>query len=729
MPLPVPNLDDRRFDDLVAEARARLATHLPELTQIAPGDPVHGFIDLFAWLTETILYRANLIPERQRRVFLNLLQIPLRPARAARGVVCVDAGPTSVLLAPPLNDGTQLKAGKQSLTAVGELQPTCLSLQVVVKQSLTNADLKDMGLSLEDLHQQFGLSSREIPTPFQPRRFEPGRETLTPGSLDQAFYLACIAPRQLESQLPLLRQNLAGIILNVAIAPADELPAEELASGAVSELNPRKLVWELASTGEDGEAIYLPLDQLADSSRGARQTGVVRLRLPKNAALFQSFAPADPMFSGMGEQPPELADQVEAGRVAFWLRLRCPEHPGLQLGYLGLNAVDVLAQGFKQDILVGMGTGQPDQVIALPDQQIDSATLQLDVEENGAWVRWQRVDFLAGQAADARVYQLDAQSGYVYFGDGVAAGRRPPQGMRIRAAAYLFGGGTKGNLPAGTVKEIVNGSPRHKVRHGWPLTGGLDAETVEQAEKRIPQFLTHRNRAVTQDDFKLITEANPVNPVARAEVRVGFLPGARIEAARDKVPGVVSVFVLPPAAPALGHTPRPTQGLLKDVFGYLLNRVLIGTELYVLSPEFIPIAVSLKVQVRDAETETQTLQDVQYAIIDYLWPLAPGGARGTGWPMGGSVRINELITRVARVDGVLAVNRLALFRKGKLAWRRLGDNEEFRLEHYQLPELVGVRVETGSGTPALPDGIGALEGQPTPGNRRSVPVPVIPDVC
>ena len=81
MPLPVPNLDDRRFEDLVAEARARLATHLPELTQIAPGDPVHSFIDLFAWLTETILYRANLIPERQRRVFLNLLQIPVRPAR------------------------------------------------------------------------------------------------------------------------------------------------------------------------------------------------------------------------------------------------------------------------------------------------------------------------------------------------------------------------------------------------------------------------------------------------------------------------------------------------------------------------------------------------------------------------------------------------------------------------------------------------------------------------
>lgn len=135
MPLPVPNLDDRRFDDLVAEAKARLINHLPELTQISPGDPLHSFVDLFAWLTETILYRANLIPERQRRIILNLLQIPVRAARPAKGIVSVDAGPGSVLLSPLLIDGSQLRANKQTLTTVGELQPTNLTLQVLIKKS------------------------------------------------------------------------------------------------------------------------------------------------------------------------------------------------------------------------------------------------------------------------------------------------------------------------------------------------------------------------------------------------------------------------------------------------------------------------------------------------------------------------------------------------------------------------------------------------------------------
>ena len=42
MPLPIPNLDDRRFDDLVEDARARLVKHLPELTQRAASGEVSG---------------------------------------------------------------------------------------------------------------------------------------------------------------------------------------------------------------------------------------------------------------------------------------------------------------------------------------------------------------------------------------------------------------------------------------------------------------------------------------------------------------------------------------------------------------------------------------------------------------------------------------------------------------------------------------------------------------
>ena len=93
MPIKPPALDDRSYDDLVAELLARIPAHTPEWTHPRPGDPGRTLIDLFAWLGDTILYRANLIPERQRLAYLRLLGMPLKPAAAARGVVAL-TGPS-----------------------------------------------------------------------------------------------------------------------------------------------------------------------------------------------------------------------------------------------------------------------------------------------------------------------------------------------------------------------------------------------------------------------------------------------------------------------------------------------------------------------------------------------------------------------------------------------------------------------------------------------------------
>src|ERR687895_592650 len=89
MPIRPPALDDRSFDDLVAETLSRIPAHTPEWTNPRLGDPGRTMVELFAWLTETLLYRANLIPERQRLAFLRLLGVEMRPAVPARGGISV----------------------------------------------------------------------------------------------------------------------------------------------------------------------------------------------------------------------------------------------------------------------------------------------------------------------------------------------------------------------------------------------------------------------------------------------------------------------------------------------------------------------------------------------------------------------------------------------------------------------------------------------------------------
>ncbi len=184
-PFPVPDLDDRRFDELVAELQARLARHVPELAPLAPGDPVFALVDLFAWLTETILYRANRIPDRQRQAFLNLLQIPLRPARPASGIVSVDASGFALPL--PIPPEALLKAGTTSFSTVGEVQPTPLSLRIVVKRRLDEAALAAEGISLDQLRAQYDVE----PAAFRPLTLQPGRDRPSAaGTCDGALHLA-----------------------------------------------------------------------------------------------------------------------------------------------------------------------------------------------------------------------------------------------------------------------------------------------------------------------------------------------------------------------------------------------------------------------------------------------------------------------------------------------------------------------------------------------------------
>jgi hypothetical protein len=76
MTLPLPNLDDRTFADLTEEARALIPTYDPSWTNHNPSDPGITLIELFAWLTEMLIYRVNRVPERNYAKFLKLLNGP-----------------------------------------------------------------------------------------------------------------------------------------------------------------------------------------------------------------------------------------------------------------------------------------------------------------------------------------------------------------------------------------------------------------------------------------------------------------------------------------------------------------------------------------------------------------------------------------------------------------------------------------------------------------------------
>ncbi len=83
MPIKPPNLDDRRYADLIAEARSLIPQYCPEWTNLNDADPGITLVQLFAWMTEMTIFRLNRVPDKTYIHFLNFIGEERRPALPA----------------------------------------------------------------------------------------------------------------------------------------------------------------------------------------------------------------------------------------------------------------------------------------------------------------------------------------------------------------------------------------------------------------------------------------------------------------------------------------------------------------------------------------------------------------------------------------------------------------------------------------------------------------------
>jgi len=75
LPLSIPNLDDRTFDDLCTEALALIPRNLPQWTDYNPSDPGITLLELFAFVVEAAIYQINRVPDRTLLNFASLIGV------------------------------------------------------------------------------------------------------------------------------------------------------------------------------------------------------------------------------------------------------------------------------------------------------------------------------------------------------------------------------------------------------------------------------------------------------------------------------------------------------------------------------------------------------------------------------------------------------------------------------------------------------------------------------
>ena len=634
MSLPVTNLDDRRFQDLVDEAKRMIPQLCPEWTNHNLSDPGVALIELFAWMTESMLFRLNQVPDVFYTRMLNLLGFEPYPVSAACAELtfwgAADDGRPVIVPA-----GTQVS----TVGTVGETR---------VFTTLTDATALAPGLkgALTADGDQFTDVWDDLQLGINPVSMFPGNP-MAPGD---AFYLG-------------FEHSLARNVVRLSI----EARAEGI--GVVPDRPP--LVWEVWQ-GEGWAPATIPVNPstnlLWDSTGGLNRDGEVVLMVP---------AAHEPLTLG--------------GVRAQWRRARMlpfgPDRPvyrcvrllrGVRADGVGVTVTAEHSEPMAAEV-IGRSNGKPDQVFRTLRAPVLARnpyeTLEV-VAPDGTVETWSEVTDFADSQRGSRHFVWDSTTGEIRFGplirypDGTMRqhGAIPGEGTRLRVTGYRTGGGSAGNVGVGTLTGLRTSVPYvTRVENLSAATGGVDAETVTNAKVRGPQTLRTGGRAVTTADFERLTQE-----ADRRVARVRCLPP------NDQFAPVRLLVV-----PAIGEAPHSLQldhfalpdDMITNISEHLDERRVLGSRIEVGTPYYQGVTVAALLTARPGRPPSLVQDRAMRALYQYISPTS-GGPDGSGWPFDADLNSALVFQLLEAVEGVERVDEVLFFEYDLRNHERVGFGKE-----------------------------------------------------
>lgn len=766
MPLIIPKIDDRKYQELLDETLARVPIHNPEWTNFNESDPGVTIVELFAFLTENLLYRSNQIPERNRLKFLSLLGVPLRSASSSRGLVVFtnDRGPLRTIT---LNDDLEVRAGQVPFRTETGLDVLPVEGKVYYKRVMASPPEK-----LKEYYRQLYTSLRGQPptkniTLYETVPFAPGNGAgvdLGQDSVDSSLWIALLlraTDKPYDDDMrEAAREAIAGKTISLGVMPSLSDATQHLKPGGAPAVSGTTLLeYQIPKIGASGGLPTDPTQRVPQyRSIDSRSTvdvlsepGIVELTLPASSELTL-WNNIDPLESGAGDFPPGLDDSTLEDRLITWIRIRSNAASGAKILWVGINSVFVHQRIHVANESLPLATGEPDQSVTLSRTPVVPHSVDLTVTMNGISEEWQEIDDLLNAGPEVpiedqlqppatktksdkptKVFAVDAESGTIKFGDGIR-GARPPYGAVLRAD-YDYGVGRDGNVGTGSISTGASLPAGLKVSNPLPTWGGSEAETIDEGEKQIARYLQHRDRLVTQEDFVTITGRTPGVDIGRVEVIPAFNPQLAQNEPGDAA-GAVTVMVVPKYDAVQPAAPSPDRLFLGAVCSYLEPRRLVTTEVFVCGPKYKKIWVSFGINVVAGVSVAQVRESVKKAVFQYLSPLPQGdessatSARRSGWPLWKSVVSIELLAEANRVDGVLSVNSVLLAEDTGAAV------SEVKMSGLELPMVAGIFVTPGDAADldemrGKATGVSTAAGGTTTTTTGAefVSIPVVPEGC
>jgi hypothetical protein len=724
--IPLPNLDDRRWADLVEEGRSLIPLYAPGWTDHNIHDPGITLLELFAWIAEMDIYQLNRISDEHRRRFMALVGITPAPPLAARTVVSVSLADAATSVVE-LKSTTELAAkdahGDETrfriLDSI-EIAPGKLAA-IQVKDAKGYHDLTDEWQRGESFA-SFGA----IPEPGSELYL--GFDRALPQDKAVSLFFKFAGPGSGEDERLRLMEEAAASVRDCRPPgsecekkhPSPLLLEEQLKQ--VPQFHWGRTSWEF-STEIAGKQKWLALssnsEQVIDDTHAMTLDGRLVIKLPQamTAASVGKIASdfyylrcrfeagaydATPVIEAVilngvrAEQTRPVATTwtIRAGvtasgnvpapgdsaRVNFRLdargRISELEFEDSDGGAPLFTVLDYKPAGPAttgkltiEAVLAGFGNGAPGQTLVLPAAPVYEESLRLFSLEQDRWREWSlRLDFDASTRS-SRHFLLDATDGSITFGDG-ESGRVPSVGEMV-CAAYRATRAEAGNLPARTSLYLLDSAHNRAVNDFDLISRGLKDATLMNGIAATGGEAAETVDHAAGRAIELMSATHGAVTLPDYEELARRTPGVRLAraSARANLHPSFPCFKAPGIVTLIilpdmpAARPTPSIGLRRAVTRYINRRKVIGTRVEVVGPTYLEVAVRAKVKPLVGVSKAALAEKIKNALDDFFDPLT-GGPDKTGWPFGRDVYRSEVMQVIDEVAGVDHVSSLDLIAEG-----------------------------------------------------------------
>lgn len=661
MSLPAPILDDRTFQQIVDEVRKRIPLYCPEWTDHNLSDPGITLIELFAWMTDLLIYRLNRVPELHYIKFMEFLGYQRRAPSAAQTRVTFWLTRRLLAAEDVTNEGQTIEANTEiSTTQTETTTPVVFT---------TLADFPIYAPTLKAVVIIRRENDKEVIRPLTTNEFLPLRDGLgsremfsSQPQVDEAFCFGFDNPKyDLSYHILTLKLNF------------------ETKSGVGVDPNYPPYVWE-ALTGEDnwqelvrGEDVDARKKLLTglgevekDSTRALNVDGEVILVLPKLAKEILPGTSETLHWVRVRVKRPTAAEEAEGMRPYA-------ESPALrqfvQIACAGAS-INAFHLSLAKQTFLGESSGEPGQRFVLDGTPVLlplTAAEVIRVKEKETDVNreeeiWRYTRDFATANEQARLFTLDSLSGEVRFGPAVRQpngliqqyGKTPPRGARLYFEQHRYGGGVAGNLGRKALNVLKSSIPYiDRVENRLPATGGVDGQSIDAAQLEVQRMIRTRGLAVTPDDYVARVLEQFPDQVARTQC-VPLTNNAK---------ETVLVYILPRIMESAGVNGngyltnaqlRVSEAVRQEIDRFLEKIRLLTVPARCENCSYLRVRVVVRVRRKPTADERKLKSLVIQRLNELLHPLT-GGLYGQGWPFEATITSALFQQAIEQIFGIAAV--------------------------------------------------------------------------